>query len=141
MQNHSYLRRVYLHKHQLYVWGQPSETFKFWSAIIGLQIKERRFFNKCRKQTKIIQLIGEYLLGKGCTVYNVDGDDDVLIVQTAIRLSEEMPTADGQLWYEYVKGKHNVFENVIVNNCIYVYNYIYVRDEKIASLSSTFDEI
>ena len=44
----------------------------------------------------MIQLLGEYLSGKGCTVYNVDGDDDVLIVQTAIRISEEMPTAGGQ---------------------------------------------
>ena len=35
-------------------------------------------------------MFGEYLSGKECTVYNVDGDTDVLIVQTAIRLSEEM---------------------------------------------------
>jgi len=40
----------------------------------------------------------------------------------------------GQLCYEYVEGKHNVFEHVIVNNCIYV------RDEKCASFLSTFDE-
>ena len=58
----------------------------------------------------------------------------LMIVQTAIRIFEEMPTADGQLWYEYVKGKHNVSENVIVNNCIYV------RDEPIVSFLSTFDE-
>ena len=55
----------------------------------------------------------------------------MVIVQTAIRISEEMPIAGGQLWYEYVKSKQNVFENVIVNNCSYV------RD---ASLLSTFDE-
>ena len=54
--------------------------------------------------------------------------------QTASQISEEMPTAGGQLWYKYVKGKHNVFANVIVNNCNYV------RDERFASFLSTFDE-
>ena len=34
-----------------------------------------------------------------------------------------------------VKGRLNVLENVIVNNCIYV------RDEIFNSLLSTFDEI
>ena len=36
----------------------------------------------------MIQLLGEYLSGIECTVYNVDAD--VLIVQTAIQISEEM---------------------------------------------------
>jgi len=58
----------------------------------------------------------------------------MLIVQTTIRISEEMPIAGGQLWYEYVKGKLNVFEDVIVNNCFYV------RYEQFASFLSTFDE-
>ena len=45
-----------------------------------------------------------------------------MIVQTVFRISEEMPTAEGQLLHEYVKCKHNVFENVIVNNCIYAWD-------------------
>ena len=46
----------------------------------------------------------------------------IMIVQTVFRISEEMPTAGGQLLHEYVKCKHNVFENVIVNNCIYAWD-------------------
>ena len=38
-------------------------------------------------------------------------------------------------YYMNVKGRLNVLENVIVNNCIYV------RDEIFNSLLSTFDEI
>jgi len=49
-----------------------------------------------------------------CTVYNVDGYAYRLIIRTAIRISEAMPTAGGQLWYEHVKGKHSIFEDVIV---------------------------
>ena len=54
----------------------------------------------------------------------------IMIVQTVFRISEEMPTAGGQLLHEYVKCKHNVFEN----------NRIYAWDEQLASLLSTFDE-
>jgi len=38
-------------------------------------------------------------------------------------------------YYMNVKGRLNVLENVIVNNCIYV------RDEIFNSFVSTFDEI
>jgi len=33
----------------------------------------------------------------------------MLIIQTAIQISEAMTIAGGQLWYEHVKGKHNAF--------------------------------
>jgi 5'-3' exonuclease len=57
-----------------------------------LQLKKKEFLSNKENKQRFLELLGDALAKEGCEVIHARGDADTLIVQTAVRISEDRET-------------------------------------------------
>ena len=77
--------------HQRRTKGLKGTKINF-SASTPFKTKKELFLTNIENKQNFINMLGKYLAENGCTVFNADGDADLMIAQTAVKLSEETET-------------------------------------------------
>ena len=77
--------------HQRRTKGLRGTKIKF-NKSTPFKTKKELFLTNTENKQDFINMLGKYLSEKGCTVLNADGDADLMIAQTAVKLSEETET-------------------------------------------------